>query len=336
MPEYEVGGVPKVAESIYYGDKGIFVALEATEGTYLAPTATGFIVTEDLSVTPSVWVGDTVNIDSLDNGVIAKDFLSTRYTQYDFKVPLSWPSVAPAAGAGSFAISPLLEACGFVAPAYSAGPPVTLTYAEQTALELLKTVSISLRTRRSATTQLEKRSAGCRGHVGFTWEIGKVPRFTFSLLGSYQAIVSGSSLAQTPGSQITNMADAGQSAQVTAATLGGKALCLTKLDIKKLARIKANWQAFSCGERAQPESDNAIDIVVTAKFPNIDTEFNPDAFIGGEYPLVLTLAQIGGSRTASLSYSTVQVKDWKPVMLGSELGCEMTLRPTSKISIVTQ
>lgn len=324
-------------DAIYYGNKGIFVSLEATDGTYVAPTTTGFIMTEDLAVTPVSRMGDTANIDSIDNGLVSKEMIATKYSQYDFKVPLSWPSAAPAAGAGFFAFSALLEACGFVAPAYSAGPPAVINYVEQPALELAKSASVSMRIKRSATAQLEKKSAGCRGSVGFTWEIGKIPRFVFQLIGSFQSIASTSStLAQTPGAQLTNMADAGQSLQVTTATLGGKALCLTKLDIKNLGRLKVQWQMFSCGDRAQPQDDLASDIVATFKFPMVDTEFNPDAYLGSEYPLIFALNQIGGSRTASFNYPMVQVLDWKPVELGSELGCEMTLRPTSKLTITTQ
>lgn len=325
-----------MAESIYYGNKGLFVALETTEGTYVAPAATAFIMTEELTVTPVQRKGDTLNIDTIDAGLVGKEMFATKYTEMSFKVPLNWPSVAPTASTGFLAFSPLLEVCGCVAAAYSAGPPAQLSYVEQTALEQLKTASVSMRVKRTASTQLEKKMAGARGKVGFNWEIGKVPRFSFNLTGSFLALASGASLAPTPGAQLTNLGDAAQAAAVSTATLGGKALCLSKLSIANLFRQKVEWTMFSCGDRAQPVEELAVDMSITCKMPNIDTEWNPDAYVGNEYPLAFTIAQIGGSRNMAFSLPTAQLLDWKPVDLGSEMGCELTLRPTSKMTIVTQ
>jgi hypothetical protein len=78
------------------------------------------------------------------------------------------------------------------------------------------------------------------------------------------------------------------------------------------------------------------DITVTCKYPIIETDFNPDAYVGNEYPLVLKLVHIGSSRNMTLSFPTVQLLDYKEIEIGSELGIEMTLRQTSNLTITTE
>lgn len=331
-----------MAESIYVGRKGLFFALETVEGTYVAPTATAFIMTEDFQYTPVVKKSDTVTLDSLDNSLVAKEMISSRSTGFQFKVPFSWPAVAPAAGLGYLPVSPLLEACGALTPAFVAavvGPPANPannTYGEQSSLELIKSGSLSFRQRRSASAQLEKKSAGVRGSVGFDWELNKVPRFNFDMVGSHLAMVSSANLAQTPGAQLTNMAAASSAATVATATLGTKALCLTKFSIKNLFRHKADWTTFSCGERAQPSAVLDNDITITCKMPNIDTEFNPDAFHGNEYPFVFRIDQLIGGRFINFNYANLQLIDWKPTAIGSEMGLDLTFRQISPLVMTTE
>ncbi|OQX12809.1 MAG: hypothetical protein BWK73_13925 [Thiothrix lacustris] len=323
-------------ESIYHKQKSLFFAHETAEGAFVAPAASTFIVTEDFQVTPVVAKRDTLEVYSSETGIISREMLATKNSQFAFKVPLSWPAAAPAAAAGFLAISPLLEVCGAKAPLYAAGPPALLTYTEQEDIAAIKSGSLSFRRRRNATSHLERKSSGVRGGVSFDWEIGKIPRFGFDLVGSHLDIVASAALASTPGAQLTNLAATGNMNTVGAITLGGKTLCLTKYSNKNLFRVSAEWVQFLCGERAQPKQETANDITIAFKFPNIDTEFNPDAYLNNEYPLVFGLVQAGGTRKLTMSHPTVQVLDYKEIEIGDELGCEMTLRQTSRLTLTTK
>lgn len=321
-------------ESINVKNKAIFFALEATEGTYNAPAASTFILTEGLQVTPVVPKRDSAEVYSDTTGSIQVEKLATKHSQFSMDILHSWAAVAPAANAGFPAISPLMEVCGAKAPAFVAGPPPILTYTEQEDLAALKSGSLSFRRRRrNATQQLERRSAGLRGSIGFNWEIGKIPRFNIELVGSHLNIQGAASLTSTPGAQLTNIDNAASTATVSGITLGGKSLCLNKYNNKNLFRVSAEWVQFLCGERAQPKVETANDISVVFKMPNIDTEFNPDAYLNNEYPLVFEMIQAGGSRKLRMEHPSVMVLDYKETELGDELGIEMTLRQTSRLTM---
>lgn len=330
-----------MAESIYIGRKGLFFALQTVEATYVAPAASAFILTEDFQYVPQAAQRDTVNLDSLDNGFATKTMFSSHNSTFSFKVPLSWPSTAPSATAGFFAASPLFEVCGCQAPLYTAavvGPPAIparIQYTEQSALELIKSGSLSFRTRRTATTQLERKSAGVRGSVGMEWEIDKIPRFNFELLGSAVDMLPAASLTPAPGVQLTNIASTNV-ATIATARLGGKSLCLTKFSIKNLFRHKPQWVSAGCGNRAQPGFARDAEIAITCKMPNIDTEFNPDTWHGNEHALSLKLDQQVAGRSLNLDYASLQLVDWKPVDIGSEMGVELTLAQISPLIMTTE
>lgn len=325
-----------MAESIYHKQKGIFAALETTEGTYVAPTATAFILTENLAITPINAVNDSSLVYADDVGEVQVEKLATRHSTLTFDVPHSWPAVAPGAAAGFLPIAPLLEMCGSQAGAYTVGPPARHTYAELASTATAKSGSISMRRRRTATHQLERRMAGTRGMVGFSWEIGKIPRWAFEMLGSHTNMSAQTNLASTAGTQLTNMDKAAATGTVGLITLGTQALCLTKYSNPNLFRLSPEWVQFLCGARAQPKAKPDNDIVVTAKFPNIDTEFNPDTYLNNEYALTFRLVQAGGGRSMQFLHPTVMVMDYKEVELGDELGIEMTLRQTSRITMTTE
>ena len=325
-----------MAESIYEKKKALFFNVETTSGTYLAPSATAFILTENFQCDPVNAQREKIEVYSDSTGLYNAELLAQINATFKFNVPHSWPAVAPAAAAGFLPIAPLLQCCGAKAPAYVAGPPANITYSEQTDLQSVNSGSLSFRRTRGATTQLERKSAGVRGSVGLEWEIGKVPRWSFDMMGSWLALASATSLTSTAGAQLTNLDLPAASNTVGAITLGGKNLCLTKLSNKNLFRLKVNWAKYLCGEGAIPSIEPANDITATFKWPNIDTEFNPDAYLNNSYPLVFNLLQAGGSRSLNMSYPTVQVLSYKEVTIGEELGCEMTLRQTSPIAMNTQ
>lgn len=193
-----------------------------------------------------------------------------------------------------------------------------------------------MRRRRTVTHQLERRLGGVRGSVGFSWEIGKVPRWNFEMTGSHTNIAAVTNLASTAGAQLTNMDKAAAADTVGVITLGSQTLCLTKYTNGNVFRLSPEWVQFLCGERAQPKVKPDNDIVVTAKFPNIDTGFNPDAYLNNEYALTFRLLQAGGSRSLQFAHPTVMVLDYKEVELGDELGIELTLRQTSRVTMTTE
>lgn len=78
-----------MAESIYHKQKSVFAALEATEGTYVAPAASAFILTENLAITPVMSVRDSATVYADDVGVVQVEKLATKYSTITFDVPHS-------------------------------------------------------------------------------------------------------------------------------------------------------------------------------------------------------------------------------------------------------
>jgi hypothetical protein len=69
-----------MAESILVKQQGFFFGLEATEGTYVAPSATTFLVTEDFAVTPVVADMDSIDTWGSDVGLVQKKMIGAKYT----------------------------------------------------------------------------------------------------------------------------------------------------------------------------------------------------------------------------------------------------------------
>ena len=332
-----------MAESILAAQKGFFFALETTESTYVSPAATTYLLTEDFSCTPVIADKDVVEVWGSDVGLVQKTMHGAKSSKFSFKSPLSFPAVAPtSATVGLLNVAPLFEVCGAKPATFTAavvGPPAVAANLQYTELDdesTAKSGSCSFRRKRGAGTHLNRKSAGLRGSVGFEWEIGKIPRFNFDLVGSHLAIASIAAMAAAATTQLSNLGEAQTADTVGMAAFGGTALCMTKMSNKNLWRMTADWTSFSCGSRAMPKPVLDNDIVVTAKYPDIAADFNPDTTIGNESSLILKILHPGTSRTLQMAYPTVQVLDYKEVEIGDELGIELTLRQTSNLTITTE
>ncbi|WP_028488088.1 phage tail tube protein [Thiothrix lacustris] len=332
-----------MAESIIHKQKALFFLLEATEGTLVNATAASFIMTEDLAITPVVAEKDAVEVWGSDIGAVRKEVIGDKHSEASFKVPLTWPAVAPtSATVGLLALAPLFEACGAKPATFSAavvGPPAVparLTYTELDDTSTAKSGSAHIRRKRASAAHLARKMAGSRGSVSLDWEIGKIPRFGFNFIGSALAVENATALTAAATTALSSLAETQMPASISLVKLNAIEVCMTKLSIKNLFRLNPTWTAFSCGSRAQPSPVTDNDITITFKHPNITTEFNPDDYIGKEYPLEFKAVQVDGARALILSYPTLQVTDYKEVEIGDELGIEMTLRQTSKLSIITE
>ena len=327
-----------MADNVLTKTKTIHYALETGEGTYVAPSAAQYILAEVDKPQYNVQNVDSVDVFSTATGFVSKSKTGTKSAKYPLKVPLSWPSVAPAAAAGFLNCAPLLQSCGSAAPLYAAGPPATHTYTDAANILDIKSGSLTLRRVRGGVSnkQLEKKSAGCKGKVGFELELGKIPRFTVELIGSQLALASATTLTSTPATQLTNIANTLNANMVALATVGGNSVCLYKASIPNLFRHEADWTQFGCGDKAQSKVTAGDDIKFGFKFPDITTEFNPDDLIDTELSLAFTLVQEGGARSLLFSLPTCEVTSWDEFDMGDELGCELTIKPLSAIQLKMQ
>ncbi|MCB1621914.1 MAG: hypothetical protein KDI44_14390 [Thiothrix sp.] len=314
---------------------GLFVALEATPGTYVAPTATAYLMTEGLKVDPNQIDKETITLDSLNrpSDIVA---LKKRHTKAAFRVPLSWAAAAPSTTANLLPVNPLLQVCGGSAPVAVTTPAAGIRYDEVADTASVLSASLSYRRRRNATQQYERKIPGCRGSAGFEWEFGKIPMFVFDLMGGHIDILQSGALNGTPGTQLTNIGLASSATNTANVLLNGKSLCLYRFGIKNLFRTQATIQDSMCGTGALADLVSNADLTLTFRHPDIVSELNPDAYFGGNYPFTITCKGDGAFAARQLIFDLplANIADVKEVDLpDNTLGIEMTLTQLEPLTL---
>ena len=321
----------------------IHIALETTAGTFVAPTAVQYLITSNLKV-EAANDSNALSIDSSCRPVEIKTS-SKRRTQIELEAPVIWGSAAPTATANLLDVHPLLLAGGFKAPvavaATTAAPivPAHVRYNIEGDIDAIKTLSISYRRGCStATQQLARSIAGAKGSVGFEWEIGKNPFFKVSMVGAYANYAKVASITSDATAKLAALAKPAAASNTGVVTINTKSLCLSKLSIKNLAKVSAAIQESLCGTGAISKIEKDGAITLTFLFPDITAaaEFNPDTYLDGSYAFEFNIKGEGAYAARSLRFAcaSAQVEAVKESTTPDGLlACEMTIQPTSELTI---
>ena len=324
--------------TINENQQGIFVALEATSGTYVAPTAAAFLQTLDLKPAFNQSDKKTVNLDGL--GRASKlSFASKKHHKLPFKVALSWPAGAPTATTNLLAVTPLLRICGSAAPVAVAATtiapivPAHVRYQEVNDASAGVSASISHRRTRSTTKHYERQLANARGAVKFAWKAGEIPQFDFDIVGNWQAEIESAALAGAPGIQLTNIAQPSNALNTLNVLLNGKSLCAVEINDDNVFRMKTKVIESLCGTGAIADPAEDSKITVTFRKPDIVTEFAPDTYWGNVYPFTFTIKGDGALSTRSLvfSWASVQVDAVEETAVDGVVHNKLTLNKTSPL-----
>lgn len=289
--------------------RGIFGVLEATSGTYVAPTAGAFLQTTGLKGASNESDKKALKLDGLGRPM-TKNFAAKKHRKIPaFGVPISWPAAAPTATTNLLACSPFMEACGASAPVLVAATtvapivPAHVRYTELDDANAVKSMSLSQRLRRSTAQHYERQMTNSRGVQKLTWKSGEVPKFEFEYWGNWQAQAQVAAITPTVGTQITNIAQPSNATNTINAQLNNKALCLSEISDDNLWRMKVAVIESLCGTGPKHDILEESTFNVTFKMPDIATEFNPDLYWGGDYPFEFTIKGDGALNARSLRFS---------------------------------
>lgn len=297
-------------KDILDSQRGILGVLEATSGTYVAPTAAAFLQTVGLKAATNESDKKSLTLDSFGRPQ-KKNFSSKKHRKIPaFGVPISWPAAAPTATTNLLACSPFMEACGASAPVLVAATtapivPAHVKYTELDNANAVKSMSLSERIK-AETMHYERRMANSRGIQKFKWKSSEVPQFEFEFWGNWLAQTQVAAINPTVGTQLANIAQPSNNTNTVNALLNTtKALCLSEINDDNLWRMKVAVIESLCGAgpKHQIADDSALD--VTFKMPDIAAaaEFNPDLYWGGDYPFEFTIKGDGALNVRSLRFS---------------------------------
>lgn len=316
---------------------GVFFVAETVPGTYVAPVASSYLVTNDLKVEANQTDKESFVVDSL-NRPASVTAIKKRHTKVGFKVPLQWASAAPTTSANLLPINLLLQICGATAPSAVTVPAAGVAYTEVADTAGVLSASASYRRTRSSVLQWERKIPGCRGSVGFEWEFGKIPMFVFDLIGGHIDIQQSGALSGSSIAALTNLGLAASAANTANVQLNGKNLCLYKMAVKNLWRTKAELQDSLCGTGALAGLEADAETTLTFRASDIASaaEFNFDTYLGGVYPFTITCKGDGAfvARQLIFNWTAMNVRDVKEVDLpDNTLGIEMTLGQTEALTL---
>lgn len=321
----------------------IHVAPEVTAGTFVAPTAAQYLVTSGLKA-EAANDSTTFTIDSACRPVEVKSIFKRRM-QVGIESPVIWAAAAPTATANLLNINPILLACGFKAPvavaATTVAPivPAHVLYNMEGDLTAVKTVSISYRRGCSSSTNQKARGiAGARGSIGFEWEIGKIPMFKVSLVGSYANYATVTSLASDATAQLAALAKPAAASNTGTVTINTKALCLSKVSFKNLSKVSGAIESSLCGTGAYSKMENDGSITLTYLLPDsaLPAEFDADQYLGGSYPFEFNIKGEGTYAARSLRFYTASayVESVKEVESPDGfVAIEMTIQPMAQLTL---
>lgn len=319
--------------------RGIFGVLEATSGTYVAPTAGAFLQTTGLKGASNESDKKALKLDGLGRPM-TKNFAAKKHRKIPaFGVPISWPAAAPTATTNLLACSPFMEACGASAPVLVAATtvapivPAHVRYTELDDANAVKSMSLSQRLRRSATQHYERQMTNSRGVQKFSWKAGEVPKFEFEFWGNWQAQAQVAAIVPTVGTQITNIAQPSNATNTINALLNNKALCLSEISDDNLWRMKVAVIESLCGTGPKHDILEESTVSATFKMPDIATEFNPDLYWGGDYPFEFTIRGDGALNARSLrfSWSLVNVEKVDEAVVDGWVYTKVTLTKLSPL-----
>jgi hypothetical protein len=312
--------------------QGILAVLETISGTYVAPAAAAYILTNNLKPAFNQADKKTLKLDSFVRPV-SKAFSAKKHNKLNFSVPVSWPAAAPTTTANLLAVNPLMRSCGASAPVAITTPAAGIQYTELNDPAGVPSSSISYRRNRSTANHYERQLAGARGLQKFKWKAGEVPQFDFELYAMWKAQAQVAALAPTVGTQLTNIGQPSNATNTVNVLLNSKTLCAVEINDDNLWRMKAIITESLCGTGPMSEIVEESTIDVTFKMPDIATEFNPDLYWGNDYPFEFTIKGDGtlASRSMRFVWATVNAEKTDETAVDGWVYTKMSLTKLSPL-----